>query len=68
MAYEQPRNLNEPQPATQNGEQARIDMAEEVRRRWVAIASYYVAQRERFVQKTRPAGWLDVERDINVFG
>jgi len=66
MAYEQPKNFNESQPVAQSGTQASIEMAEEVRRRWVGIASYYVAQRKRFLQTTMPAGWLDVERDIGV--
>ena len=68
MAYEQPRNLSETQSVTQNGVQAGMEMAEEVRRRWLAIASHYVAQRNRFLQTTMPAGWLDVERDISVTG
>lgn len=46
----------------------RFDMAEEVRRRWVSIAAYYVAQRRSFEQGADLDDGLEVERGFNHVG
>ena len=47
---------------------APFDMVEEVRRRWVSIAAYYIAQRRNFEQGAELDDWLEAERGFNLAG
>lgn len=48
----------------------RFDRAEEVRRRWVSIAAYYIAQRQNFEQlaELELDDALEVDRGFNLAG
>ncbi|MDR1708421.1 MAG: hypothetical protein LBS70_01735 [Candidatus Accumulibacter sp.] len=45
-----------------------IDLAEEVRRRWVSIASYYVSQRQDSLWSAEPDDWRDTDSDSGFLG
>lgn len=49
-----------------NLEDSLMDIAEEVRQRWVSIAAYHVSQREAFLKSIVPDGWLDAELDSHL--
>ena len=46
----------------------RFNMVEEVRRRWVTIAAYYIAQRPNFEQGAELDDALEVESSFNLSG
>jgi hypothetical protein len=48
-----------------NRQESLMDIAEEVRQRWVSIAVYHVSQQEAFLKSIIPDGWLDAELDSN---
>jgi hypothetical protein len=50
------------------GQANAIDLAEEVRRRWISIASYYVAQRQDSLWSAESDDWRETDSDANLLG
>ena len=66
MAYQQPISTFDSQPHQSSDRPANIDLVEEVRRRWVSIASYYVAQSRDYCESSTADGWLDVAQESSL--
>ena len=66
MAHQQPVSIFDSQPHQAPDRPASTDLVEEVRCRWVSIASYYVAQSLECSESATADGWLDAAQEYSL--